>query len=100
MIVRRDNLVAIDRASFIGGPPQGDWICLEPFTPSGEGVARFFTEAHQEDKSALAARRRGPFDHATPFPDKIVLFGAGQFGRLALTRLRERTTRAPLLRAQ
>lgn len=54
-----------------------------------ERLDKVFEGFHKEGLDACSQRWRAHFDHITSAPDRIVLFGTGQFGRLTLQRLRD-----------
>lgn len=56
---------------------------------SSARLERLIAGFSQESRDALSERWRGYFDRATEKPERIVLFGAGQFGTLTLERLRK-----------
>lgn len=55
---------------------------------SQERIDHIFAQIRREGIDACRERWRGHFNKRTDAPDRIVLFGAGQFGQLTLDRLR------------
>src|ERR1700676_5483047 len=55
---------------------------------SHERIEHIFAEIRREGIDAGRERWRGHFNRKTDAPERIVLFGAGQFGQLTLDRLR------------
>jgi FkbM family methyltransferase len=57
--------------------------------PPRDCLDRFFAGLRQEGRASSIQRWRGYFDRATGRPERIILFGAGQFGSWTLARLRK-----------
>src|SRR3954470_7908287 len=71
--------VALKESPALSAPREVSRVCIE----------RLIADFRQESRGVLSERWRGYFDRATDKPERIILFGAGQFGTLALERLRK-----------